>query len=180
MRSFARRDALYFLSTLTIGYVILVLPALAQGATNPPEVKAITPSELAKLMAALGAKLIVVDVREPVEFSVSRLRGARHVGTATEIKNFINALGPNIKGATVVFYCTSGGRSGPYAQMAQDDLKAAGAKNTFTLKGGIIAWANDQRPLVDAKGATPYVHTYDAETAKRLTKPALARFEPRT
>jgi rhodanese-related sulfurtransferase len=180
MRFFARRSILCFLSTPPIWSVIQALPALAQGATNPPEAKAITPAELATMMKALGAQLIVVDVREPVEFAVSRLRGARHVGTATETKDFVKSLGPAAKGATIAFYCTYGGRSGPYAQMAQDDLKAAGAKNIFTLKGGIIAWANERRPLVDAKGATPYVHTYDAETAKQLTKPALARFEPRT
>ena len=167
------------LTLVHLGVAGLAAPLAAQGVANPAEAKPVTPAELARLMGAPSAKLILIDTRELIEFAVSHLRGARNVGTGTQTKDFVAALGGAVRGATIVFYCTSGARSAPYAQMAQDDLKAAGAKNVFTLKGGVIAWANEQRPLFDAKGPTAFVHTYDAETAKQLKRPQLARFEPR-
>ena len=157
------------------------VPALkAQGSANPPQAKSVSPEELARLMNAPETKLILVDTREAAEFAVSRIRGARRVDPSTATKAFVQTLGAAAKGATVVFYCTSGGRSAPYAQMAQEELRAAGARSVAVLKGGIIAWANESRPLVDAKGPTPYVHTYDAEMAKQLTRPEFARSQPRT
>lgn len=61
----------------------------------------------------------------------------------------------------------------------RDALLKSGAKRVRILKDGIVAWANVDLPLVDAKGPTRFVHPSDQDTAQRLIDPTRARFEPR-
>ena len=59
------------------------------------------------------------------------------------------------EGATVVTYCTIGGRSGKYAKGLVD----AGVK-AFNLRGAILAWTHAGGDLVDTEGPTRRVHVH--------------------
>lgn len=118
----------------------------------------------------LGGALIILDVREPEEFAVSHLAGARLIAPGASIKEVRQVLGPSIKGVRIVLYCSVGYRSSKLADRVQESLLADGAATVENLRGGIFGWFNDDRPLVDAQGSTRQVHPYDSRWG-RLLKP---------
>ena len=81
----------------------------------------------------------------------------------------------DLKGKTVVFYCSVGVRSSALAESVKADLLAAGTKEVVNLEGGIFGWHNQSRPLVDKSGPTTFVHPYNAYWGRLLTRPELAR-----
>lgn len=97
----------------------------------------VTPAEAERLVRAEGA--LIVDVREPEEWAEARIPGATHIplGSLAERQAEIPRDRP------VVLQCRSGARSG----RATRALRAAGYANVQNLKGGILAWANESRPL---------------------------------
>ena len=149
-------------------------PSLAASEFEPDEIDA-------KALSALIAtsRVILVDVRLAEEYAVSRIKGAIRTDYEVETDALVRLLGPRLKGAEVVLYCTVGPRSAGLGINTQEALQMAGAKRVRVLKDGLIAWANAGLPLVDAKGPTRFVHPADQDTAKRLTDPKRARFEPR-
>lgn len=111
----------------------------------------LTVDELRALQAQENVQL--VDVRTPDEQVVSMIPGAI---TAREFEDNRKSY----EGATVVTYCTIGGRSGKYAgQLVAEGLKA------FNLKGAILAWTHGGGELVDTEGATKRVHVHDRKFA---------------
>ncbi len=111
----------------------------------------LTVDELRALQAQENVQL--VDVRTPDEQVVSMIPGAI---TAREFEDNRKSY----EGATVVTYCTIGGRSGKYAgQLVAEGLKA------FNLKGAILAWTHGGGELVDAEGPTKRVHVHDRKFA---------------
>jgi len=133
-----------------------------------PDVAHIKTSELAKKMNA-NPDIILIDVRETDEYQVSHLRGAIHAPPDTSTRKLVNLLPPKIKGRAVVFYCSVGERSSAMAKRTQLKLKELGATAIYNLKGGIFAWHNEKRPLVNAAGPTDYVHPFDNDWG-RLVK----------
>ncbi len=111
----------------------------------------LTVDELRALQAQ--EKVQLVDVRTPDEQVVSMIPGAI---TAREFEDNRTSY----EGATVVTYCTIGGRSGRYA----GQLVAQGVK-VFNLKGAILAWTHGGGELVDTEGPTTRVHVHDSKFA---------------
>ncbi len=173
----------FLLAVLGLAALSTFAPAQAQTAAQvqskllePPQISAGT---LAKQMTALGRKVLIFDTRSKPEYLVSHLKGAIWVDSERSPDTFVAKLGVKAKGADIVFYCTMGARSAAYALQVMDALSHMGARRVSVLENGIIGWANAGLTLVDSKGVTKFVHTYDQETAKNLRKPELARFEPR-
>ena len=96
---------------------------------------------------------LLLDVREPQEFAVSHLRGARRVPPDLADVTTLH-IEP---GATVVVYCAVGLRSA--ALFAR--LRASGARDVYNLLGGIFEWANQGRPLYRGATRAYGVHSYD-------------------
>ncbi len=98
---------------------------------------------------------ILLDAREPEEYAVSHLQGAKNVG----FENFNLATLADIdKDAPIVIYCSVGYRS----EKIGENLQRAGFKNVVNLWGGIFDWANQQLPLINqAKEKVTSVHPYD-------------------
>jgi rhodanese-related sulfurtransferase len=92
--------------------------------------------------------ILLVDVRPRVEQEVSMIPGAIPVDHFLQDRD-------QYQGATVVTYCTLGGRSGRFAS----ELHADGWK-VFNLRGAILAWTHARGPLCDASGHTLKVHVY--------------------
>ncbi|RAI88333.1 rhodanese-like domain-containing protein [Algoriphagus yeomjeoni] len=109
------------------------------------------------------SKFQVLDTREKEEFAVSHLKGANWVGYDTFSMNNVAALDKN---KPVLVYCTVGARS----QEIGKKLKEAGFKQVFNLYGGLIEWANEDKPIFHEGYRTYQVHTYSKSWGIWLNK----------
>ena len=82
----------------------------------------------------------LIDVREPFEFEIARIDGAKLIPLG-QLANRLHQLTQN--GQTVV-HCHTGMRSAQAVQM----LRQTGFTNVYNLEGGIDAWANEIDPAV--------------------------------
>lgn len=94
---------------------------------------------------------IVVDVRDPREYNVSIIPGAI-------TKEQFEKNKAQFANATIIPYCTVGGRSAQYSR----ELAAQGVK-VINFKESIIGWCEAKLPLVTLDGkSTQRVHTYNS------------------
>jgi rhodanese-related sulfurtransferase len=102
----------------------------------------IDPEQLAKWMVE-DSRLQVVDVREPYEREAGFIAGSLHIplvelsSRAAEIE----------RERPVVFYCRVGARSDMAAQAFR-----AGGTQALSMRGGLVRWASEDRPLSPAGG----------------------------
>ncbi len=137
------------------------------------------PSEMDAMQARLPAEqLLILDVREPDEFAVSHLQGAQQVDPAMSAEAFMQSYGEQVRGKTLVFYCSIGWRSSELAERLSPALRSAGAVQIHNLRGGIFRWHNEQRPLVNAKGATDWVHPYSPDWSGLVERQARTAYQP--
>ena len=99
----------------------------------------ITPLELAARLRD-GADLDLIDVREPSEWEVARLPGARLVPLGT----LAASLATLDSAREIVVMCRSGQRSANAARQ----LQAAGFRKVRNLAGGILRWSAEVDPTV--------------------------------
>jgi adenylyltransferase/sulfurtransferase len=97
----------------------------------------IAPAQLAERIAR-GDELEIIDVREPYEWQIGHIPGARLVPLGT-IADEIPRLD---KKRTIILYCKVGARS----LHAARQVAAAGASDVRNLSGGIIRWIDDVDP----------------------------------
>ena len=148
-----------------------------QVAERYAEVSRMTPVELANRIKA-GEPILILDAREVEEFAVSRLPGAERVDPGIWHSSFIKRYGARVRGRTVVFYCSVGVRSSKLAEYVQDAVVKAGATSVYNLQGGIFAWHNQKRALVNSAGRTDFVHPYDARWGQLVEQQSQTRYEP--
>ena len=122
----------------------------------------------------------IFDVREAVEFSVSRLPGAERVDPEISADDFFARFGDAVAGRRIVFYCSVGVRSSKLAAALKAQLMARGAKGIYNLQGGVFRWHNEHRTLVDGTGTqTDRVHPYNNYWGGLIARRDLATTEPR-
>jgi rhodanese-related sulfurtransferase len=107
-----------------------------------------------------GERALIVDVREPAEYAVSHLAGARQTQRVEDVRKWL-AHGSYRR---VVVYCSVGYRSSRFVEQ----LQRAGISNAVNLEGSIFAWVNAGYPVVNAAGPTPLVHPFDAKWGELL------------
>lgn len=95
--------------------------------------------------------IVILDVRPEEEREVSMIPGAVSQDRFEEHRD-------QYRDKLVVTYCTIGARSGRYAAKLQGD-----GFDVVNLRGSILAWAHEGRPLVDKNGPTNRVHVYNAD-----------------
>ena len=106
---------------------------------------------------------IFLDARERVEYNVSRIDGALHVG----YNHFdLNALEHLPRNTPVVVYCSVGYRSEKIAEK----LVLNGFSSVYNLYGGIFEWVNQGRTVVCESGVTDRVHAFDKTWGVWLSK----------
>jgi adenylyltransferase/sulfurtransferase len=98
----------------------------------------ITPRELSQRLAA-HEDFTLVDVREPYEWQIGRIEGARLIPLGT-LRDAMSTLD---RSREVVVYCRSGKRSAD----AVRQLDAAGFRAT-NVTGGILRWSDEVDPSV--------------------------------
>ena len=134
-----------------------------------PEVQHISQNDFIRL--AQGGNAVLFDVRSPEEYAVSHIKGAIQVTPEISADDFLAKYGAALKGKSAVFYCSIGVRSSKLTARVAGGLKAAGASGAGSLKGGIFAWANAARPVVDANGPADKVHGFEKGAGKPAVKP---------
>ena len=83
-------------------------------------------------------KFTLIDVREPSEFEINKIPGARLIplGTVAEHANELDSADE------IIIHCHFGGRSAKACEL----LQKMGFKKVRNLKGGIDAWSSDVDP----------------------------------
>ncbi len=138
----------------------------------------IAPATLAEWRGS-DEPVILLDVRSREEYAVSHLPGAIHVAPGTTAAEVLDRIGRPVTGARIVAYCAVGQRSSVLAGNVERALARAGAMGVYNLRGGIFAWHNAQRPLVDAGGPTERIHPYSERWARYLDRRNRVAYEPR-
>jgi rhodanese-related sulfurtransferase len=99
----------------------------------------ISPAEVKSRMDR-GEKLVLVDVREPWEYELCRIEGAKLVPLSSLAANVSGLLGVD----EVICYCHHGMRSLDAAAW----LRFQGIEKAKSLSGGIERWSTDVDPHV--------------------------------
>ena len=102
-------------------------------------VREIAPRDLAERVAR-GDAMDLIDVREPYEWRIARIDGARLI----PLGHLDTALEEISRDRDVVLYCHHGYRS----RMAADLLIQRGFRRVWNLSGGIDRWSTDVDPRV--------------------------------
>jgi molybdopterin/thiamine biosynthesis adenylyltransferase/rhodanese-related sulfurtransferase len=103
----------------------------------------LTAPALRELLAAQahGAGIVLIDVREPNEFTIGHLPGARNIPLAA----LEGRLADLEAGCTPVFVCRSGRRSLAACAVAL----SKGIADPAHLEGGLLAWAAEVDPTLE-------------------------------
>jgi rhodanese-related sulfurtransferase len=83
----------------------------------------------------------VIDVRTADQFASGHIVAARNI-PAPELLESADKLSPHKKGAVLV--CDNGARSAECAAKLRKD----GIENVYSLKGGVLAWQQENLPIV--------------------------------
>ena len=105
----------------------------------------------------------LLDVREPEEYAVSHLQGARRAVSDREALDILKAAP---RDTLVVLYCSVGYRSSALA----DTLQRQGFTNVHNLEGSIFAWANRGLPVYRGNKQVSAVHPFDETWGQMLNR----------
>lgn len=108
-------------------------------------------------------KVVLIDAREPEEYTVSHIPGAIPVGYTNFKKTALDSLDKEIP---IVVYCAVGYRS----EKISEKLKGMGYKNVSNLYGGIFEWVNQGNVVVNETDTTQKVHAYSRPWSIWLNK----------
>lgn len=128
----------------------------------------ITSVELARRKLA-GERILLLDVREPAEFAQSRIPGALRVQPGAAADVVLAEHGARMVGATVVFYCAVGWRSGLMVKGLRQAAARAQAAALLNLRGGIFRWHAEGRPLDYGPGGKG-VHPFNESWGRLLAR----------
>jgi adenylyltransferase/sulfurtransferase len=107
------------------------------GTRVPPDCPESSPGD-ARDKAGRGA--ILLDVREPIEWSRIRIDGAMLI----PLRELPGRLAELARDREIVCYCATGIRSAHAAKILRDD----GFERVFNLSGGIKRWAGEGHPVI--------------------------------
>jgi rhodanese-related sulfurtransferase len=107
---------------------------------NSPKARIDTlePAEVARLLDA--GKLLLIDVREPLEYAAERIRGALLYPLST----FDASTLPSDGSRQLVYHCGTGKRS----LAAAERRLTAGQPTASHMKGGLAAWKDAGLPVI--------------------------------
>jgi adenylyltransferase/sulfurtransferase len=112
---------------------------IGRGEDETEGVPALTPGDLAARLKR-GDDIDLVDVREPHEWDICRIEGAR----LAPLSSFVEAFRTLDSARDIVLYCKVGQRSAKAARQ----LQVAGFKRVWNLAGGIQRWSEEVDPSV--------------------------------
>ena len=101
--------------------------------------KTVSPTEAVVLMN--DENTLIIDVREPAEFSEGHIEGSRNIPLA-KIEERAGEIQPHLH-QPIIVTCQSGTRS----LAAGKKLTSLGCKQVYEMKGGIFAWKDQNLPV---------------------------------
>jgi rhodanese-related sulfurtransferase len=107
-----------------------------------PDELELSPQEVQSRLAQ-GDRLVMVDVREPEEFAITRIEGAQLISMQSVPSEF-QRLESMSDDASLVIVCHHGVRSLQVAAW----LRERGLNNCFSLAGGIDRWSREIDPTL--------------------------------
>ncbi len=132
-------------------------------------VKEIMPWDLSRALAA-GSKPMLLDVREPAEFSMLRIPGSINVPRGVleqscewDYDETVPVLAAK-RDQEIVVICRSGKRS----VLAADVLLKMGYTNVVSLKTGVRGWSDFEQPMTNEQGETLDADAGDVLLAPRV------------
>lgn len=87
-----------------------------------------------------GEKLLLIDVREEIEFTAGHIPGAIHLSKGV-IERDIETVVPDVN-KEILLYCGGGFRSA----LSGENLQRMGYKNVVSVDGGWRAWTEAKYP----------------------------------
>ncbi len=120
---------------------------MATDQATKTQIQELSPAEAASEIDAGGVAL--VDTREPHEYEESHIEGGRLVPPGL-LRDEIASVVPD-RSQRVLLYCRSGSRSAKAAQ----EMSELGYENVANVDGGILAWQEQDLPVVTPEGLTP-------------------------
>lgn len=114
-------------------------PGNAAHAAGDVEDSTVTPAQLREWLDS-GERLALIDIREPAEWEIVHIEGARLIPQSSIDSGEGLAMVPPDR--RPVLYCKTGVRSA----QALAALKGAGFADAVHLRGGIVAWAQQVQP----------------------------------
>jgi rhodanese-related sulfurtransferase len=103
----------------------------------------ISPQQAVQIMSHENGSL-VLDVREDAEFKTGHIKDSVHIPLGA-LKSRLSELEKS-KEKNIIVGCRSGSRSGRACSL----LKKNGFDKVHNLRGGVIAWENDNLPMSKA------------------------------
>lgn len=144
-----------------------------------PSIAHIKAADLEQRLASSDSGLLILDTRPAAEYNVSHINGAVQVEPDISAKDFKTRFGNKAKDKTVIVYCSVGWRSTIAANALSDAIGAAGGREVLNLQGGLFGWHNQERPLVNAEGATPLIHPYDEKWGALVSRKGTLSYTPK-
>ncbi len=138
-----------------------------------PSVRQLPAARLAAWLAdGSQPKPLLLDVRQPEEFAVSHLLGARRVEFGDDARAVLADVPPT---QPIVCYCAAGFRSSSMAKR----LAEAGHTEVFNLEGAIFDWVCEGRALVGAEDQPAReVHPFNWLGRRLLSREVCANARP--
>ncbi len=87
--------------------------------------------------------ILLIDVREPMEFAQGHLPGALNVPRGMVEFNVPGLPGAEDENAAILLYCKTSGR----AALSAVALQALGYRNVRSIAGGFDKWLSEGRPV---------------------------------
>jgi rhodanese-related sulfurtransferase len=106
-----------------------------------PETLELTPQEASRLVK--GEEAVLIDVREPEEYAIARIDGARLMPMQT-IPEELQTLKELAGESKLAILCHHGVRSLQVASW----LRGQGLENCYSVAGGIDRWSQEIDPTV--------------------------------
>ena len=111
----------------------------SEGEEYPEGIDEVTPKELKEELDQ-GQDLYILDVRNTVEYEISRIEGSHLI----PLDQLLNRLHELDSARDIVAHCRTGVRSA----RAIGILQEAGFRKLRNLKGGVLAWADEVDPTM--------------------------------
>ena len=111
----------------------------SEGEEYPEGIDEVTPKELKEELDQ-GQDLYILDVRNTVEYEISRIEGSHLI----PLDQLLNRLHELDSARDIVAHCRTGARSA----RAIGILQEAGFRKLRNLKGGVLAWADEVDPTM--------------------------------
>jgi rhodanese-related sulfurtransferase len=114
-------------------------------------------------LRAVQNEVLILDAREPEEYAVSHLPGAKNCGFKKFDPKWLDGISKN---QPIVVYCSIGYRSEKIARK----VRRMGFTRVSNLYGSIFEWTNRGYPLVDmAEKPTSRLHTFNRNWGRWVT-----------